>query len=580
MRSFLIRIEPRKEESLFSFLFRFAIANHNKHLASIFKEHAALIYADNCNYTDPRSVWVPYFSNVMKVNGFDINEFVLNKYNTVLNSTVTKNYKQIYNTQRTKYCPECLKEDHFIRLFWDVRFVTHCIKHNRMLVDCCPKCMNKIRASRLMQDECRCGFQFSNNIVKYEQNEEILDIQKIIQGLLLENTLDNYGLELQKDFFTAKEYFNIFNNFYFIIDYLPGFKHVPLIKKITNRLLKDIESTVPFVMHAHRLVKDTEGDLTNVLRAIDDLKYTNPTLYRRKQRYLKNIFNSKMGWAHYQKYSEYLNQKTNEYINERTLLPPLPIEKKYLTVGEAIKYLKTEHTTIMRLKKFELINTITSDVNGRGVTLFEKASLDKYLKMKKESLGQGAICQKLGVSFYTFKELVKRKLLTGLHGPLIDGYNQWYFYETHLQLFIENLTKHTETISNISQEWVPFKIGFLNLRYDMKWTIADLVEFVMDGRIYSAAAGNIEKLNDLLLNRNQIQKIVASNKREKLESKGYSVKKAARALCCSTMKIEKMIVEGKLIVNHIEIGENGVMTRYINEEQIANSIALKESRDT
>ena len=55
-------------------------------------------------------------------------------------------------------CPKCLEEQPAIQAIWDLRAVALCSRHQRWLVDLCPKCRYRLRWHRRGVTECQCGF--------------------------------------------------------------------------------------------------------------------------------------------------------------------------------------------------------------------------------------------------------------------------------------------------------------------------------------------------------------------------------------------------------------------------------------
>lgn len=56
-------------------------------------------------------------------------------------------------------CPECLKEQGYIRRAWSHTYVLACPAHRVRLLDQCPNCQSPLRAERSSIQRCDCGFE-------------------------------------------------------------------------------------------------------------------------------------------------------------------------------------------------------------------------------------------------------------------------------------------------------------------------------------------------------------------------------------------------------------------------------------
>src|SRR5690606_23526229 len=143
-KSLLNKINPKKDESLYSFLHRLAVVNYYEHLGSMFTELNSAAYVENCNEIHPNLNWVDFVHNLLNNMAININELVVNKFDELLvKRTGEANRRHIHRTYyhrySTKFCPDCLKEDFYHRLHWDVSYITICTKHKKNLITKCTK---------------------------------------------------------------------------------------------------------------------------------------------------------------------------------------------------------------------------------------------------------------------------------------------------------------------------------------------------------------------------------------------------------------------------------------------------------
>lgn len=82
-----------------------------------------------------------------------------------------------------KFCPLCLKESHYWRVDWELKWIAVCAKHNVELVETCPKCLRPVPWNTQVLTECKCGFELTHaNTTPCLGNERALG--KAIQASL------------------------------------------------------------------------------------------------------------------------------------------------------------------------------------------------------------------------------------------------------------------------------------------------------------------------------------------------------------------------------------------------------------
>ncbi len=102
-------------------------------------------------------------------------------------------YHRIHREKGLQFCPECLKESPHYRKQWRLSCAVVCIKHQRLLNDCCPKCRapvnfhrNELGKKEIVYDrppvycyQCQFDLRESNQIqVDQKLIEKILSFQK------------------------------------------------------------------------------------------------------------------------------------------------------------------------------------------------------------------------------------------------------------------------------------------------------------------------------------------------------------------------------------------------------------------
>ncbi|MBD3667739.1 MAG: TniQ family protein [Kangiella sp.] len=118
---------------------------------------------------------------------------------------------------RQKYsalCPDCVEEQGYLDYRWDLKFITACPKHSRLLIEQCTKCGEKIQHYRGKLNQCGCGHAFINNPVTPVDTQETEYIYTLLQSgkhehtqlieclfnALLTVTGDNQSLKMQHQY--------------------------------------------------------------------------------------------------------------------------------------------------------------------------------------------------------------------------------------------------------------------------------------------------------------------------------------------------------------------------------------------
>ena len=62
----------------------------------------------------------------------------------------------------TRFCPHCLAEAAYHRQHWSLRASLFCLKHQCLLLDCCPTCLATVSVRDVCANQCACGAWLSD----------------------------------------------------------------------------------------------------------------------------------------------------------------------------------------------------------------------------------------------------------------------------------------------------------------------------------------------------------------------------------------------------------------------------------
>lgn len=105
-----------------------------------------------------------------------------------------------FMTKRT-FCPQCVKEEGYIDVFWSLRLVVACPRHGCELLSHCQACGKEIYWNRPGLLRCQCGADYSQAKLK-QVDSKVAELMQIISekfhGNSIENLPNNSGYPLKE----------------------------------------------------------------------------------------------------------------------------------------------------------------------------------------------------------------------------------------------------------------------------------------------------------------------------------------------------------------------------------------------
>lgn len=579
----LNKIKPKNKESLYSFLHRLALINHYEHLGSMFTELESSAYDENCNEIHEELFWVNYVTDFLRNINVDIHDLVVNQFDELLvreekNSNKGRAlYRKYYHRYSTKFCPECMKEDFYHRIHWDIRFVTNCTKHGKELITHCKRCGDFVRLSRLMRNTCRCGKTYTSLNAK-ESDPISREVQLIVQDFLHGHR--KKIMRVDKKWLTQNDYFDFFYLFGLLImktdvakfTLSKSFKYKGELKLTTIDKRKiDMHLLNLTVNTLHYLILDPLSDLASLIDAISEngkgLDYM-PKSKSQKYKVLKKAFYHAKGEFYYELYTQHLNDKTDEYINQRFALPPMVKGLKYVPILTAIRILKTEYSTLMNLCHHKLLVLHVTKKDGKKVNLIERESVERYKKMKEDCFTLRQADNYLGLNFNHMKELVDLKLVHPIHGPTVDGYNIWYIPKKEIYRFEKELKGKCQPVPS-SKTGLSMRQVSSKLRRD-QIHVGGIYQLILSDRLRVFHDGNGRLIDGMKVFEEDVRQLIKDLYYKRIEEKGYLGKEIQRACMAGQDTIKRLLNDGILKIDlSLEIGKLPPK-EYIHKEQIVS----------
>jgi len=170
---FPVRPTPFTDESIKGYTFRLLMRNGRENLNELFSILNLKISVNCFNYdTTEFNRFIKALAPFIWLKPHELKRC----FNSKLNKLHYDDFRFIrsFKVQSVKLCPCCIQDDDgYLKASWELANVTHCEKHNCLLVDSCPKCHTKIEwHSDLFRGCTSCEHIWSSKDV----NESLLPV--------------------------------------------------------------------------------------------------------------------------------------------------------------------------------------------------------------------------------------------------------------------------------------------------------------------------------------------------------------------------------------------------------------------
>lgn len=427
---------------------------------------------------------------------------------------------------RTQYCPLCLKESGYHRIFWDLLPVTVCLKHEVILQSVCPTCKRTVTVNWVLRNKCECGEDLlSANPVFIAPYTEVIRNQFFIQSLLGINELNDLkivsGIQNSpaadlstSDFFKVLKIFSTL-----ILKKLPGSSMFLKLGSITAEPLDKIaikNRTLSFTNFI--LINSAASILLDWPQKFYEFLEEYSTINRSKRWNtgvqksfggLKELLLDKLDAKRfefvYNAYYNYLNEEwTGGHFNhsiKHHLPENLKIQKKHITIYEATKILGSE-AIVSKLISQKLIKYVVLKAKSTKKYLIDAESVYALKREKDQMLRLPDLAKRLNINDDICKLLVKNGLLSPTNMEPWNPKHQYLFEPKE----VENFEK--EFISEEQYSVVDKKpegyLSALEAVRAIKTNTARLLQLIRQGNFNPIICRNEQGLSKLLFNENEL----------------------------------------------------------------------------
>lgn len=576
---FLNRVIPKENESLYSFLFRTARANYFKHITEIIPNHG--FYQVNCNDLSSNQQWVDIVQGIAPNLNLDINNMVCDQFdeNFRMDNQEEKFLKSnirrmFYLNKFTKFCPDCLREDFYHRIHWDIALITTCTKHKARLILQCSNCNSHINMHTFMRGECKCGFNILSTATEKVKDSTIISNQTILHASLIngQGIVRSDGVILN-----SKEYLLLFSLFFQLLRFLPT-SH--LIEEpyssiyesfysnqteIEDCLIEYMDILVPLI---NNLVIEPEKALLLFYLTLDKLKddRSAKTIPSKKSSILKIIFELPKGGI-YADYYEDFNLNHKEYFLHRDGIIQLdPYKKKFLGIAEAQRLLGRSKKFIDKLCEAKHLKYKKVEVNGKTLTLYEKESILKWHKYSQTIMSSMDAKKYLGANKRQILELIDAGILQPVHSPTIDGMKSYYVKKKDVYKLEEKLQSICKKFTKVNDSWMDlFAAKYKFTR--SSFSFLDLLYSVMNCEIKAVHLTSQPIIKGLYFSEDEVIAFRLKILKKFVVEKGYNKEELKRIFSLQSADLDTWFKSGYLHVDYtINRGEQ--LLPHANRDQV------------
>jgi len=555
---------PMSTESLFGYILRVSETN---------------------GYETPRNVlnYAGYGSGEMRSAVFDVNRLakVLGRRSSELKKiaySVAKrngsrdfkilNHKLVNSKKLPKgflrlskpmICPQCVKEDGAIDVFWDLHFAVACPIHSVLTLRKCPKCKKNINWFRPGLLKCHCGESFTNDTDPFPVGAKLVTMMAIIKEKLyghsikkLENSSKFPVNELDKiSFFSLNWLIEVLGKYNVYSKSLPETANSHLIVMEAADVLSDWPNEYhSFLIRLGTRFSGGRGYKTTGLR--EQFKrfylsiFESKSLDKADSRFLRDEFLT-FGFEHWGK-----AVVDNKLLKNTNLID---MESRFQNKSKAANELGISPVTLGNwlekgLVKYEEV------VRGNQVKyILDKQALGLEKRMPGKTFEQRGAANFLQIPVSVLVALKKTGYYPVEHLPKhIPG-----FHEADLKSFFQIIIEKSSLIpiENVTNNHISLDYILQEKRFWSKKGKAKFVSAYLDGEILAVGrTGN--SLKEIWFNQVDVDNFL-SKSRMKTNDKTISQDEAAKVIGCNLYSIPVLISNGSLIG---VTGPNRVRVRY------------------
>ncbi|MBW7474321.1 TniQ family protein [Paenibacillus oenotherae] len=527
------------KESVSSFIFRLAIANHRpvSTFLSLFGIRWANWLKNSFSNEQLRKI-----AERANINPSTLEDGLFHWFES----------DAYYLKNRVKFCPDCYRESAFHRTFWGLIPITTCLQHNSLLLDTCSNCDTPIKLEELMIGVCKkCQNKFKKfEAIHVEVNSIIYEQQVAIQNSLHTNSK---MLSIAKGF-SAYQFLLLAKHSFHLLEQLPSFLDENRKNKIFQNHSGGYKSNHS-AAESYALVFWSYQDFPHRFNKMLSKFVEKPrrTLYMQKKVF-ESLFNNEGFEVIKQEYELFWAME----LEKGTVRRNLSVFKKNTDLLEQKGHYRKEETkqlTGMSYPKLESLHeagtiSIISRKNGGTMQHFiDKASVTYLLEEKQNYINKREVAQILGVQRASVSQLLKEGLLKEA-GTVFSPYKLIRHNE------VLELLKKSTGLLNIHIEGLKFHQVLI--KYSVNGlTICKLLKLIHQKALSPQLAVPNGNLSDVWFWEDELQQCNELLKTEKKNKDGLYMKDVLEYLNIGEKKLKRLMDSGELKPDRVIVWKDG-----------------------
>ncbi|WNS46105.1 TniQ family protein [Paenibacillus sp. MMS20-IR301] len=567
---------PKEGESIYSFLFRIATVENVYTSLQFLLDNVnhSTVYSCNLNFCKASGVQKK-LAEIVQQGGLFPEKLTLNQFEKLFfdKPPNKRDLELFFYQKRVKYCPQCMREDPFHRLQWDIANVTVCLEHELLLLERCTSCQKTTSIFDLMAGHCRCGTFIEDTQSETVLSAMVMEAQRITQSLIAGNTTEmelNAGSNIN-----ARDYFRLVHLFSSLLHHFDGnhlvFKHFPILGESANYLLKggeerDVQMITAVHTAAYFLLSTPDECFNEVVRTLEEMTTFPEKRFIYKRRLLRKIIDFPALEDHQSLYDEYLRNLTYVYPRRKNEIT-IP-DSNYYTLQETLEKLSITYKQCMHLIEAGFLKGHQRPRTVRKNMMFTKSDVDAWSLKRKSLLTSEQVAKALGIHRLQVWKLADAGLLPALRGPKVDGFQKRLFEPETVAAFLQNVTTGTVVMVKPSPEWKSFHESLLHL-HNSGFNAIELTQLILTGRIKTAVASKELSLSGIFLHKRDVQKLIAEARQKRIDEIGYTVKEISSMLNVGQRKVQRWIDDGAIDVAR-KIPKGKSFSQYVKKSDVEN----------
>jgi hypothetical protein len=511
MKLLINRPMPINEESLASYLYRLAKANYFWSAHSFIESFGTTTAkVDNNEVTENV---INMVANRAGYNALNIRSMAHIPFKEAWGEVI---HLKVIMKNSVKYCPTCIDDCLHHKLIWCFHPISVCLKHRKMLVDRCEGCGSRISMSRLMSEQCGCGFvlkQSKGKTIKtksyiYRSQEELRN--EVLGGSNCKIFLGEYSLE---------EHINLAEHCFHLLSGMNSFiEHRE--KKLSafhnkKDCFHDNEMYALLYGNVFWMFNDFPNNFYKVLDKLFETR-AYPQLFYIKKNAFEQLF-SESGFGNIQEaYEGYWLDK----YNSGEIRLDFSVFKDKDSLKELRNYLTKDEIKMTCGFSYPMIESLVAKglVEMRKVTkgkykrhMIDRKNFNNILQKQSTMITRGEAAELLGVQRDSVTKLVKAGILEIKRAP----FGQEKINIAEVKKLIADCSGKQGNIQGIQFHDVLIKYSVNGL------SIQKLIEFIKGKRLVPYCLKRDYKLSDLLFNEHELEKCMVMLKKEQESNRGY-----------------------------------------------------------